>query len=206
MARKAFEVLEDRFKEKGHAKIWEGEFLLQDQSRQNIDLRRPWKFIMKPGEQRYMTIKFRDDMKMRTSCPHCGTENKGLEDQPTFWRVAQDQEHIVGLMKSSQSCQVTYQRLVELDERDTAKDRAPKSLPRHDVTEEELKYCFRRIILMATSSRVREMPVWRWQCCQCYGSNSVKTAPGCEYCGNHWRCSSCAVWDEAKRAFWEGRT
>jgi len=85
MAMKACDTLEDRFKEKGYAKIREGEFLLQDKSRRNLDLRLPWKFVMKPGEQIYMSIKFHVDSKMRTTCPHCGTENKAPEGQPTFW-------------------------------------------------------------------------------------------------------------------------
>ena len=85
MAREAREQLEDRFKEKGHAKIWKGDFLLQDQHRRNLDLRRPWKFIMKPGEKRYMSIKFRENAEMQTSCPHCGAENKTTRGQATFW-------------------------------------------------------------------------------------------------------------------------
>jgi hypothetical protein len=90
MAGKARDVLEHRFKEKGYAKIWGGDFLLQDQHQRNLDLRRPWKFIMKPGEQRYMSIKFRENMEMQRSCPHCGMENNALEGQATFWRVLQD--------------------------------------------------------------------------------------------------------------------
>ena len=87
MASKAREVLEDRFKEKGYAKIWEGDFLLQDQSQHNLDLRRPWNLIMKPGERRYMSIKFRENTEMQTSCPHCGTDDNALEGQATIWRV-----------------------------------------------------------------------------------------------------------------------
>ncbi|KAH9866750.1 hypothetical protein J1614_008443 [Plenodomus biglobosus] len=156
MAGKAREVLEDRFKEKGYAKIWEGDFLLQDQHRRNLDLRRPWKFIMKPGEQRYMSIKFRENMWMQTSCPHCGMENNALEGQATF----------------CQSCQVTYERIVDLDEEDTTKDGAsriplsknpPKSPPKHGITEEELKYCFRRLALTAPAP-----PTWEY----------VKVTPG----------------------------
>jgi hypothetical protein len=95
MARKAWEVLEDRFKEKGYAKIREGDFLLQDQHQLNLNLRRPWEFIMKPGEQIYMSIKFRENMEMQRSCPHCGTENEALEGQATIWRVLQDRCHFI---------------------------------------------------------------------------------------------------------------
>ena len=95
MARKAREVLEDRFKEKGFAKIWEGDFLLQDQSRHNLDLRRPWNYIMKPGEQRYMSIKFRESTGMQTSCPHCKTKHIALEGQATIWRVFQYRRHYI---------------------------------------------------------------------------------------------------------------
>jgi len=55
-------------------------------------------------------------------------------------------------MRSSQSCEVTYQRVVEFNEKDPAKDRTPRSSPRHDVTDEELKYCFHQIILTASVS------------------------------------------------------
>jgi len=91
MARKAWEVLEDRFKEKGYAKIWEGDFLLQDHSRRNLNLRLPWKTIVENGEQIYLSIKFHVDTKKRTTCPHCGTETNGPKGQPTFWQVIQDQ-------------------------------------------------------------------------------------------------------------------
>jgi hypothetical protein len=85
MAEGAWKKLEDRFKDKGSAKIREGGFLLQDQNQRNLDLRRPWKFIMKPGKQRYMSIKFRESAEMWTSCPHCEVENKALEGQATIW-------------------------------------------------------------------------------------------------------------------------
>jgi hypothetical protein len=165
MARKAREVLEDRFKEKGYAKIWEGNFLLQDQHRRNLDLRRPWKFIMKSGEQRYMSIKFRENMEIQRSCPHCGEENKALEGQATIWRVLQYRCHLIALMKSSQSCQVTYERIVELNKEDTTEDTTPRSSPsevhpqsppKHDITEEELKYCFRRLTLTAPAPPISE--------------------------------------------------
>jgi hypothetical protein len=80
-AEKAFETLEDRYKDKGSAKIKKGEFLLQDLNwKRNLNLRLPWTFIMKPGQHRHMSIKFRESGEMRTSCPHCGAENKALED------------------------------------------------------------------------------------------------------------------------------
>jgi len=85
MAESAGKELEDRFKDEGCAKIREGEFLIQDQDQQNLDLRRPWKFIMKPGVQRYMSIMFRENAEMRTSCPHCGVENKPTEGHATTW-------------------------------------------------------------------------------------------------------------------------
>jgi hypothetical protein len=60
--------------------------------------------------------------------------------------------------KGSQSCQVTYERIVELNEEDTTEDRTPRTSPtevlqkspsRHETTEEELKCCFRRLTLTA---------------------------------------------------------
>jgi hypothetical protein len=66
---------------------------------------------------------------------------------------------------------VTYERIVDLNEEDTTEGRAsrispseilPKSPPKHDITEEELKYCFRRLTLTApappTSESVKVTP------------------------------------------------
>jgi hypothetical protein len=111
---------------------------------------------MKPGEQIYMSIKFRENMEMQRSCPHCGTENKALEGQATIWRVLRDRCHFIWLMKSSLSCQVTYKRIVDLNEEDTTEDRTPRSPqspPKHDITVEEFKYCFRQLILTAPAPR-----------------------------------------------------
>jgi hypothetical protein len=53
---------------------------------------------------------------------------------------------------------VTYERIVDLEEEDITEDRTPRSPnpevlpqspPKHDITEGELKYCFRRLILTA---------------------------------------------------------
>ena len=85
MAEEARKELEDRFKDKGSAKIREGEFLLQDRNQHNLNLLKPWSFIMKPGERWYMSIQFREHGEMQTSCPHCGVENKALEGQATIW-------------------------------------------------------------------------------------------------------------------------
>jgi hypothetical protein len=69
-------------------------------------------------------------------------------------------------MESSQSCQVTYERIVDLNEEDTTQDRTlrsppsevlPKSSPKHAVTEEELKYCFRRLILTVPAPPISEV-------------------------------------------------
>jgi hypothetical protein len=93
-------------------------------------------------------------------------------------------------MKVSQSCQVTYERIVDLNEEHTTEDRAsrispseipPKSPPKHDITEEELKYCFRRLILTAGSDQYSPLPPGRWlmdlhgSCPKCHHQhNAVK--------------------------------
>jgi hypothetical protein len=85
MTERARNELEDRFRVKGSDKISKGEFLLQDADQRNLDLRKPWKYIMKPGDHRYMSIKFLEDEKMRPSCPHCLAENQSTEDKITIW-------------------------------------------------------------------------------------------------------------------------
>lgn len=112
---------------------------------------------MKPGEQRYMSIKFRENVDMQTKCPHCGAENKAAEGKATIWRVLQDQCRFSELMTSSQSCQVTYERIIgdndDNMENSTPKicclEELPKDIPPQEITEEELKYCFRRLTLTA---------------------------------------------------------
>jgi len=42
-------------------------------------------------------------------------------------------------------------------------------------------------------------PVLRWQCCSCYGNNSVATDLGCAFCNNHNKCGYCKVWDDARQ-------
>ena len=63
---------------------------------------------------------------------------------------------------------MTYERIVEVDEEDVTDDKIPRSSPLkalpdtppiHDVTEEELKYCFRRIILMASAPPISELEI-----------------------------------------------
>jgi hypothetical protein len=72
VAEKAFEELDDKYKDRGSAKIKKGEFLFQDLYRkQNLNLRLPWNFIMRPSEHRYMSIKFQENGNKRTTCPHC---------------------------------------------------------------------------------------------------------------------------------------
>ncbi|RYN19950.1 hypothetical protein AA0112_g10878 [Alternaria arborescens] len=83
MANAARDMLEERFKAKGSAKFIEGEFLLQDENEHMLSLRSPWKSIMKPGQRRYLSVKFRATA--TTACPHCRTENDFVEDQSTCW-------------------------------------------------------------------------------------------------------------------------
>jgi len=112
-------------------------------------------------------------------------------------------------MGSSQSCQVTYQRIVKFNEKDPAKDRTPRSSPRQDVTDEELKYCFYQIVLEASIlqrwddqvysehhtvimidalDELKELDElgWRWACRQCHTSNSANDTH-CSNCRNSWR-------------------
>ena len=61
---------------------------------------------------------------------------------------------------------MTYERILELNEEDTADDRKPKTHPsevlqispsRHEITEEELKLCFRRLTLTAPAPPKRPL-------------------------------------------------
>ncbi|RYN91435.1 hypothetical protein AA0119_g10441 [Alternaria tenuissima] len=135
MANAARDKLEERFKAKGSAKFTKGEFLLQDENEHVLSLRSPWKSIMKPGQRRYLSVKFRGIA--TTSCPHCGTDNKLFEGQSTI----------------CSTCQMTYQRIVELGSEEdvgqgTAVSRHEKNGPIvEDITEDELKLCFYRVTL-----------------------------------------------------------
>ncbi|KAF7677199.1 hypothetical protein GT037_005411 [Alternaria burnsii] len=141
MANAARDMLEERFKAKGSAKFIEGEFLLQDENEHMLNLRSPWKSIMKPGQRRYLSIKFREIA--TTACPHCGTDNELFEGQNTICRT----------------CQLTYQRIVELSsEEDVEEGKAVSehdtSGPRvEDITEHELKLCFHRVTLYLKQSQ-----------------------------------------------------
>ncbi|CAN9140027.1 unnamed protein product [Alternaria alternata] len=142
MADAARHMLEDRFKAMGSAKFMKGEFLLQDENEHILNLRLPWKSIMKPGQRRYLSVKFRETA--TTACPHCGTDNELFEGQNTICRT----------------CQVTYQRIVELGseedvEQGTAVSRHEVYGPRaEDITEDELKLCFHRVTLYLEQSPV----------------------------------------------------
>ncbi|CAG5156682.1 uncharacterized protein ALTATR162_LOCUS4479 [Alternaria atra] len=210
MANFARDILEDRFKVEGSAKFIRGEFLLQDESEHDLDLRSPWKSIMKPGQRRHLSVKFRAIK--TTACPHCGTDNELFEGQGTI----------------CQNCPVTYQRIVELGSEDeTAQSTAVSKHKiygsrKNEVTEDVLKLCFHRITLMdylsghiaklqlssfgktATpsvhwSKDIGRPPVYRWQCCGCGSDNSYKTDQGCPSCWNHWRGHCCYVYNDSLR-------
>ncbi|RYN17623.1 hypothetical protein AA0112_g11960 [Alternaria arborescens] len=83
MADAARDMLEDRFKAMGSSKFIKGEFLLQDENGHDLNLRLPWKSIMKPGQCRHLSVKFR--AAATTACPHCGTDNELVEGQNTIW-------------------------------------------------------------------------------------------------------------------------
>ncbi|CAN9256500.1 unnamed protein product [Alternaria alternata] len=85
MSNAARGMLEDRFKAKGSAKFIKGEFLLQDENEHILSLRSPWKSIMKPGQRRNLSVKFRATA--TTACPHCQTENDFVEDEGTFCTI-----------------------------------------------------------------------------------------------------------------------
>ncbi|RYN72861.1 hypothetical protein AA0120_g12698 [Alternaria tenuissima] len=86
MSNAARGMLEDRFKAKGSAKFIKGEFLLQDENEHILSLRSPWKSIMKPGQRRNLSVKFRATA--TTACPHCQTENDFVEDEGTFCTIS----------------------------------------------------------------------------------------------------------------------
>jgi hypothetical protein len=80
--------LEERYKDRGSAKIRNGEFLLQDLEGTKFDLQQhPWNFVMRPGEKRYMSVTFKDANTAQQSCPRCGADNEISEGQPTTWLV-----------------------------------------------------------------------------------------------------------------------
>jgi hypothetical protein len=83
MANVARDMLEDRFKTMGSSKFIKGEFLLQDENGHGLNLRSPWASIMKPGQRRHLSVKFRGTA--TSACPHCGTDNKLAEGQSTMW-------------------------------------------------------------------------------------------------------------------------
>lgn len=83
MSNAAGDMLEERFKARGSAKFIKGEFVLQDENEHILNLRSPWKSIMKPGQRRYLSVKFRETA--ATTCPHCGTNNELFEGQNTIW-------------------------------------------------------------------------------------------------------------------------
>ena len=83
MANAARDMLEDRFKAMGSSKFIKGEFLLQDENGHDLNLRLPWKSIMKPGQRRNLSVKFR--VTATTACPHRGTDNKLVDGQSTVW-------------------------------------------------------------------------------------------------------------------------
>ncbi|RYN66761.1 hypothetical protein AA0117_g11787 [Alternaria alternata] len=150
MSNAARGMLEDRFKAKGSAKFIKGEFLLQDENEHILSLRSPWKSIMKPGQRRNLSVKFRATA--TTACPHCQTENDFVEDEGTFCK----------------NCEVTYQRIVELTPEDKeSKDEMSQSTAvfrhklhgprREDVTDDQLKLCFHRITLTQDFSRLKDM-------------------------------------------------
>jgi hypothetical protein len=80
-------VLEEKYKDKGSAKIRNGEFQLQDlesKRKFNID-QQPWNFIMRPGTKRHMSIIFMETRTEQQSCPHCTADNETVDGQPTTW-------------------------------------------------------------------------------------------------------------------------
>ncbi|KAB2098891.1 hypothetical protein AG0111_0g12907 [Alternaria gaisen] len=146
MANAAGDMLEERFKARGSAKFIKGEFVLQDENEHILNLRSPWKTIMKPGQRRYLSVKFRATI--TTACPHCGTNNELFEGRKRICRT----------------CQVTYQRIVELSpevdvEQGIAVSTQGINGPRaEDITEDEFKLCFHRVTLYLKQSRVYSQP------------------------------------------------
>jgi hypothetical protein len=81
-------TLQEKYKDKGSAKIRKGEFQLQD-----LELKRkfkieeqPWNFIMRPGTKRHISIVFKaTESEKLKSCPHCTADNDTVDGQPTTW-------------------------------------------------------------------------------------------------------------------------
>ncbi len=83
-------ALEEKYKIQGSAKLRKGEFVLQDlKAKRRFNLQQQsWSFIMRPGKTRYMSMVFRETGALRTSCPHCGSENATNKDDIVIWYIS----------------------------------------------------------------------------------------------------------------------
>jgi hypothetical protein len=88
-------TLEEKCKIQGSAKIRKREFILQDlKAKRRFNLQQhAWSIIMRPGKTRYMSITFRETGAIKTSCPHCGTENATNEDELVMWYISSLHAH-----------------------------------------------------------------------------------------------------------------
>lgn len=87
LGKRTFDALEDRYKDRGAAKIRNGEFFLQDLDRKRrFNLQdQPWSLVMRPGQKRHVSVTFRESGAAKEACLHCGVENDTVQGQPTTW-------------------------------------------------------------------------------------------------------------------------
>lgn len=78
-------VLKIRFKDIGLEKLERNEFLLSDEKQnRDLDIRRPWQAVMKPGQHVSMRMVFDTGFQLN-SCPGCLSENDAGRGQETIW-------------------------------------------------------------------------------------------------------------------------
>jgi len=149
MEARARNVLEDRFKEAGSAKIRAGEFIIQDlDSNRKFSSRQPWDYIMRPGKKRHMSVIFKDSDSRHQSCPHCGINNASNEGQPT----------------TCVNCEATYERILGLNtpELDIKSGRVSNHLIQcalgRSSHNPDLQFAFRRLVLMSSLNTIRTHP------------------------------------------------
>jgi hypothetical protein len=80
-------VLKVRFKDIGSEKLDRNEYILtDDKQNRNLDIRKPWCSVMKPGQHVSMSMIF-DTSFEQNICPGCSARNKTQKGEETAWYV-----------------------------------------------------------------------------------------------------------------------
>lgn len=109
------EVLKDRFKDLGYKKIERGDWFLEDaETKEVLDLSKPWRSLMKPDRLIHMSIIFRRQNLPSTQCPVCKYETPGLPEEEVECSI----------------CGLTYRRIEEIQDINlTNETPRPKTAP-----------------------------------------------------------------------------